>query len=228
MIKLLPAVLLSAAALGVAAPGPQAPVTGVVAETMDSGGYTYVRLVQDQGSVWLAAPPTKVAKGQKLSFQPGMAMRNFKSRTLKRTFPAIIFSPGLVSGTSTGKGRGAMMPGHGSSEAAPEAGLKVAKAEGPSAFTVAELHARRKELEGKDVTVRGKVVKVSPEIMGRNWLHLQDGTGDAKAGTHDITVTTKDLPKAGQVVTVKGKVAADKDIGAGYFYPVLVEDAAVK
>lgn len=226
MIKLLPAVLLTAAALSLAAPAPEALVTGVAAESMDSGGYTYVRLVQGKDSVWLAAPPTKITKGRKLSFRPGMAMRNFKSQTLKRTFPSIIFSPGLASSTSAGSGR--MMPGHGSSAAPAEPDLKVAKAEGPDAFTVAELHARRKELEGKPVTVRGKIVKVSPEIMGRNWLHLQDGTGDAKAGTSDITVTTADLPQAGQVVVIKGKVAADKDIGAGYVYPVLVEGASVK
>jgi hypothetical protein len=232
MMKLSAAVLLWSWALAQAAPAPapapETALTGTVAETMDSGGYTYVRLAQGKDSLWLAVPQMKVTVGKNMSFRPGMAMRDFKSKTLKRTFPAIVFSPGLAAGPSAGKGHGGMLAGHGSSSAPFQAGLKIAKADGPDGFTVAELHARRKELAGKGVSVRGQIVKVLPQIMGRNWLHLQDGTGDPKAGTHDLTVTTAALPKAGQVLIIKGKVAADRDIGAGYFYPVLVEDAVVK
>ena len=74
--------------------------------------------------------------------------------------------------------------------------------------------------------MRGKVVKFSPEIMGKNWIHLQDGTG--KEGTNDLTVTTKMMAKVGDTVVISGAVATDKDFGYGYKYGVIIEDADVK
>ena len=94
--------------------------------------------------------------------------------------------------------------------------------------TVAELFAQKTELSGKHVVLRGKVVKYSGGIMGRNWIHLQDGTGDPTAGTHDITVTSRNTTEVGAIVLVEGTVVLDKDFGAGYRYAVIIEDASVK
>ena len=85
----------------------------------------------------------------------------------------------------------------------------------------------RTEMRGESVTVRGQVVKVNNGIMGRNWLHLRDGSGDAAEGTHDLTVTSDETAAIGDVVTVTGTVAVDKDFGAGYRYDLIVEDAAL-
>jgi hypothetical protein len=75
--------------------------------------------------------------------------------------------------------------------------------------------------------VHGKVVKFNGGIMGKNWFHLQDGTGTASDGTHDITVTTPEdvVVKVGDTVTVTGTVGIDKDFGAGYVYGAIVENA---
>jgi hypothetical protein len=101
----------------------------------------------------------------------------------------------------------------------------IAKAEGGK--TVAEVHAERSELVGQTVSVRGKVVKTNANIMGKNWLHVQDGSGED--GTKDLTVTTSDgLPDIGETVVVSGTVALDKDYGMGYVYDVILEDATVK
>jgi predicted small lipoprotein YifL len=74
----------------------------------------------------------------------------------------------------------------------------IAKAEGGQ--TVAEVYAGKDALAGKPVTVRGKVVKLNTGIMGRNWLHVRDGSGTE--GTNDLTVTTQStpLPKVGDTV----------------------------
>ncbi len=104
---------------------------------------------------------------------------------------------------------------------------KVPKASGADARTVAELHAQKAALKEKTVSLRGKVVKFNAQIMGKNWLHLQDGSGDPKIGTHDITVTSADTVKVGDLVTVRGTVRLKKDFGAGYAYEVIVEDAKV-
>lgn len=102
---------------------------------------------------------------------------------------------------------------------------KVAKASGPDARTVAEIVSGKAGLNGRTVTVHAQVVKVSSNILGKNWVHLQDGSGNAASGTHDLVVTTKDTPAVGAVVNASGKVRTDVNIGSGYVFAVLVEDA---
>ena len=106
--------------------------------------------------------------------------------------------------------------------------IKVPKASGPDARTVAEVIAKRIELKDKTVLVRGKVVKFTPEILNKNWLHLRDGSGSASDNTHDVIVTTNDQAKVGDVVVVKGVVRTDKDLGSGYVYKVLIEEATLQ
>jgi hypothetical protein len=110
---------------------------------------------------------------------------------------------------------------------APYAEVKVTKATGPNAYTVAEIFAKSKELNGKIVRVRGKVVRFNPAIMGKNWIHLQDGTGDPMHNTHDLVATSMAQVTVGEVITVEGKLAADKDFGAGYVYAAIIEGAKV-
>jgi hypothetical protein len=99
----------------------------------------------------------------------------------------------------------------------------VAKSDG--GVTIEELYARKSELTGKAVIVRGRVVKYNSGILGRNWVHIQDGTG--AGGTHDLTVTTDDTVSVGDVVLVRGTAAVDRDFGMGYRYDLIVEEADV-
>ena len=114
---------------------------------------------------------------------------------------------------------------HPAPKAAAEVDLTgIAKAEGGK--TVAEVFAEKDSLAGKPVTFRGKVVKTNPDIMGKNWLHVRDGSGEE--GTNDLTITTAGtLPNVGDTVVVTGNVTLNKDFGMGYAYDVLVEDAQV-
>ena len=93
--------------------------------------------------------------------------------------------------------------------------------------TVAALNQSKAGLAGKTVSAQGKVVKVNNGIMGRNFVHIQDGTGDAKAGTNDLTVTSKETAAIGDQVTISGTVVLNRDFGAGYSYPLLIEDASI-
>ena len=126
---------------------------------------------------------------------------------------------------------GASAPGIAAQHAAAATGpadagnVKVARATGSDARSVAEIHAQRAQLKEKKVAVRGKVVKFSAGIMGRNWVHLRDGTGSQDKGNNDVTVTTTDAAAVGDVVVARGVVRIDKDFGAGYVYPVIVEEA---
>jgi hypothetical protein len=111
---------------------------------------------------------------------------------------------------------------------APFAEIKVEKAAGENGHTVAELFESNTKLDGKTVRVQGKVVKFSPNIMGKNWIHLQDGSGDPLKNSHDLVVTTSiQPPNDKEIITIEGIVRANKDFGAGYSYVVLVEEATI-
>jgi len=110
----------------------------------------------------------------------------------------------------------------------PSEQITVGKAKGADAYTVSETYEKAGKLDKKTVVVRGKVVKVSRGIMGKNWVHLRDGSGDPGKGTNNLVVTTQDVPKVGDVVTAKGTLCKDKDFGAGYKYLVIIEEATVK
>ena len=92
--------------------------------------------------------------------------------------------------------------------------------------TVQEVYQEKDKLNGKRVTMRGKVVKFNEAIMGKNWLHLRDGTG--KEPANDLTVTTQAKAKVGDTVLLDGTVTLDKNLGAGYNYDAIIEDAKVK
>ena len=212
-----------------AQPAAMQAMTGKVAETMNAGGYTYV-LVEESGGKksWAAAPEFKVAVGDSVTLPANaMPMANYESKSLKRTFDVVYFVDSVkvngVGMAATSPNAAAPVAGHPQVAVQPAQKISgVAKAD----KTVAEVFAQKGSLAGKTIKVRGKVVKFSPEIMGKNWIHLQDGSG--AAGSNDLTVTTTGTAKMGDTVVVSGIVVADKDFGYGYQYPVMIEDAAVK
>ena len=93
--------------------------------------------------------------------------------------------------------------------------------------TIAALYQGKAGLAGKTISIQGKVVKVNNGIMGRNWIHLTDGTGDAKAKTNDLVITSTQTAEVGDQVTATGVAAINKDFGAGYTYALLIEEAHI-
>lgn len=91
--------------------------------------------------------------------------------------------------------------------------------------TVAALNKDKAALAGKTISAQGKVVKVNNGIMGRNFVHVQDGTGDA--GNNNLIVTSKETANVGDQVTISGVVAVNRDFGSGYSYPLLIEEASI-
>lgn len=217
--------------------------------------YSYLRLQTAKGETWAAVPRTELAVGSDVTVVGAMPMNGFESKTLNRKFELVYFGrlEGDAGAAPAGSGAmGGMPPGaagmppahapmagatdpadpgnmaaqHRAAAAGPAdvGDVKVPKAAGADARTVAEVWSQRTALNDKPVTVRGKVVKFNGGIMNRNWVHLRDGSGTA-GKDNDLTVTTADEVAVGDVVVAKGVVRADKDFGAGYAYPVIVEDA---
>lgn len=226
------------------APPKEVPLSGKVLETMDSGGYTYLLLQNGPEKVWVAIPLTKVTVGEQLTLKPGFVMKDFTSKGLKRKFDKVVFSAGLSNAQSVALSPAALkalhagVPGAQKNGAAPAKAAapanhaatngKVVKAKGPDAYTIGEIYARGGKLQKKRVVVRGRVVDVAEKIMKKNWIHLEDGTGSKAKKTNNLVVTSRSLPKVGDVVTVSGTLFNNVDFGYGYRYRVLVQDAQVK
>lgn len=225
-------------------------LSGKVLETMNSGGYTYVRIDTVKEKVWAAAPQFQVKVGDTVKIGSEMTMPNYHSKTLNRDFDLLYFATQVaVNGTPVISAKPASelpkghppiggetaqpgMAGQLPKDHPPLGGVKppanvdlkgIKKAEGGK--TVAEIYAEQAKLTGKEVKVRGKVVKYNAQIMGKNWLHIQDGTG--AQGSNDLTITTSATTKVGDTVLVTGVLSANKDFGAGYKYGLIVENAKV-
>ncbi len=215
-----------------------------VVETMDASIYTYLRLASDQGDAWAAAPKFVVSVGDEVEISGIMKMAKFYSKTLDRTFDEILFvekasvvskgpgrtaqpagSAGMASGMPPNHPDIASMTGGKKNTAAAE--VEIGSIEPVTdGQTVAGLFKKQGELDGKSVKFRGKVVKINRRILGKDWLHIQDGTGEA--GTNDIAVTTAGTSaEVGDIVIVSGTLNLNRDFGAGYKYDLIVEDATV-
>jgi hypothetical protein len=219
-----------AMAVGTApAPGAEINPSGKVVETMDGGGYTYANIEQDGKKTWVAFPTLETRVGDSLSFRGCMEMPGFTSKALNRKFDSILFcgAPEIKPTAAASPTLPKKSPGSEGSASASKK-TKVEKASGANAYTVSELFAKRTALNGKQIVVKGEVVKVSSGIMDKNWIHLQDGTGTDKQKNHDLVITTQDTAAVGDVVTVSGTLAKDKDFGGGYKYVVIIEKGSVK
>ena len=91
--------------------------------------------------------------------------------------------------------------------------------------TIATLNQNKATLAGKTISVQGKVVKVNNGIMGKNFVHVQDGTGDANS--NNLIVSSNQTANVGDQVTISGVVVVDRDFGSGYTYPLLIEEASI-
>jgi hypothetical protein len=204
---------------------------GTVLSTIDAGSYTYVEIDINSERMWFAAPTLSLKAGDRVVAPAGMAMKDFHSETLDRTFEMVYFVDAITSADALEPVK-AMPAGHPPIESAtcpvPNSACfdfsGIEKPEG--AKTVAEIYEESSALTGKSVVVRGIAVKVNENIMGKNWIHLQDGTG--KPGSDNLTVTTTNTVEVGSTVTAGGILAVDRDFGYGYQYAVLLEDAVVQ
>ncbi len=219
----------------VASPAPEG--SGKVLETMDADIYTYLKVAFPDQEAWIAAPKVPVAVGDEVQVPAGLLMKDFRSETLDREFPEIYFVQGVTKpgmsepGGQTVPGGGQLPVGHPPMEE-PKKGeahnmswdlADIEKIEG--GLTVAEVWNDRDQHVGQEIAVRGRVVKYLTQILGKNWLHIRDGSG--AEGTNDLTITTSAELKEGDLVQIRGILVADRDFGMGYRYDLIVEDAAV-
>ena len=221
-----------------AAPAQANAISGSVVESIDAATYTYVEIDTGTATLWAAAPQFAVKLGDKIVVNDMMPMKNYTSKTLNRTFDVVYFSgnvkvngqPAAAAATpAVGAAPAGGLPKGHPAIPAPAAPVgpdltNIKRADGGQ--TVTEIVTGKAKFAGKPIAVRGRVVKFNGGILGKNWLHVRDGSG--AEGTNDLTVTTDAVVKVGDLVLVTGTLAADRDFGSGYKYALIVENAKVK
>lgn len=208
-----------------------------VMEVIQGNTYTYMKVKESMGEKWMAVSKQELQPGEVYFYDEGLPMPNFHSKEIDRTFDEIYFVSGIsktpiVDGAGAMSGMGGMGAMGGGTMEQSHSG-KVGTKENSSItleksageITVAQIFANRNNYADKEIEIRGVVVKVNKEVMGKNWIHIQDGTKDN--GNFDLTVTSDDLAEVNDEITVKGKIILNKDFGYGYSYEVIMEDATI-
>jgi len=169
-----------------------------------------------------------VKVGDRVAIPAGFAMHDYYSKTLERSFDLVYFVASVDVEGAEGHSQPSRAEEHSGRPPQPQptavdlSGISKA----PGGRTVGEIFDHRVNLAGQEIAVRGKVVKFMTRIMGKNWIHLQDGT-TGETGADDLTVTTDSVVAVGDTVLVRGVLGVDRDFGYGYKYDVIIEDASV-
>ncbi len=179
----------------------------VIKQFENAGMYIYAKVSENNKEFWIAIPETKIEIDQTYYFEGGSKMVDFKSKELNKTFDEVLFVEAL----------------RGHAEKVPKSLKTIELIEQPEGGTaIKDLLEKASLFSGKEILIKGKVVKVNKNILDRNWVHLRDGTNfDGKS---NLTFTTNETVKVGDIVTFKGIVGLNKDFGHGYVYPILIEE----
>lgn len=203
-------------------------------EVIQGNSYTYIRAKESMGEKWMAVSKQEMQPGAIYYYEEGLPMTNFHSKEIDKTFDEIYFvssisttpivkSGGPIEGMGAMGGAGAAKSHNGKVSTEQNSAINLEKQ--VSEITIAKIFAGRNDYSGKEVEIRGVVVKVNKEVMGKNWIHIQDGTSDN--GNFDLTITSTGLAEVNDEITVKGKINLNKDFGYGYSYDVIMEDAVI-
>ena len=215
------AVMAMATACG--SPSGDGAVTVKVKAVEQVPNYTYL-LVKGKGpEYWIAVSSTEIKVGESITYQGGMLMENFHSKELNRTFEKVIFLEDLVENQASSNTDKMLGTSQGSEVKTDRLETSIEAEAGT--VSIEELFADPGAYEGKTIRVKGEVAKFNPNIMERNWIHLQDGTDFE--GKFDLTITSMEGFVVGQVLTIEGIIALNRDFGYGYSYEVLLEKAIV-
>lgn len=197
----------------------------VVKEFLQASGYTYLLVEEGQEEYWMAMVRADVEVGDKLYYEDAMEMANFESKELNKVFEKILFVDMASKRPINNQDKKEAAISHTKSNMQRLLdSISISPVEG--GLSIEQLYNDAEKYKDKEVIISGQVVKVNMDIMDRNWVHLMDGT---KAGDKsDLTFTTKEVLKIGDTVTFKGILAIDKEFGAGYVYPLIVEGATLE
>ncbi len=187
-------------------------VTGIVNQTIDVTGYTYMEITDSTGSLWVAGYSTQLDNGTEIT-ATGNLKKEFSSTQLGRTFDIILFADSVSDGTTS-----VLNSPHGSST------IIAGDITGDINVTPVDGGTRIEDIQSTSEALNGQVVKVSAvvvknvELIDEYFLTLDDGSGQLKAKCPKTFSISQ-----GDNVVVTGSVMTDVDLGSGYYYEVLLQ-----
>lgn len=196
----------------------------VAEEVLQTSSYTYIHANEKGKQYWLAVTSTPAEKGKTYYFSQWMEMTDFHSKELNRDFDQILFVGDLATYPIPAKSAMTTQPIPQQAKTPnTKQDVHVEAVEG--GVRLQELLEDPNKFSGEKVKIRGLVTKFNSGIMGKNWVHIQDGTSFGEA--FDLTITTNEMLTVGDVAVFEGLITLNKDLGSGYFFNVLMEDAKV-
>ncbi len=197
-----------------------------VESIVQANAYTYLEVSENGSRYWIAVPSLEAKEGDMLHFTQSMEMKEFYSRDLDRTFDLVLFVDDVSTLPIPAKTASLSTPAQ-QHEGRPKTDKKPIEIKHEAGVVpLSDLFANPGKYDQQLIKVTGEVTKFNTGIMGKNWAHIQDGTSYEKF--FDLTVTTQDVIPVGDVVVFEGQVVLNKDLGSGYFYEFLMEDASAK
>ena len=187
-------------------------VTGIVNQTIDVEGYTYMEMTDSTGSLWVAGYSTQLDNGTEIT-ATGSLQTEFTSTQLGRTFDIILFADSVSDGTTS-----VSNSPHGSSTIITgniTGDINVTPVDGGT--RIEDIKSMSAQLDGQVVKVSAKVVK-NVVLIDDYFLTLDDGTGLLKARCPNTFNVSQ-----GDSVVVTGSVMTDVDLGNEYYYEVLLQ-----
>lgn len=196
----------------------------VIKEVLPTSKYIYLRVNEGGRDYWIATLKKDVEVGGQYFFKEGILKTNFESKEHDRLFDTMYLVSQIIPsshGNQHGTAGGLWPSVQKDVEKDHEVDPAVHSKEGSR--TIEEILNSPAAFVGKHIQVSGVCVKVNYNIMGRNWLHLKDGSMDE----YDFVATSAQIVSEGQVITLEGIFNEQRDFGAGYYYDFILEDAKV-
>jgi len=190
----------------------------VIKDILPATRYLYLLVQENNDEFWIAVRKMEINIGETYFYYGGLLKTNFKSNEYDKVFDKIYLVTSLVKSDHGN---------HINEKKLDIKDIKIAKTKSipeiKGSIKISELVRNQKELEGKTVQISGICSKTNPNIMGRNWIHVKDGSLD----DYDLVITSSTYVKEGTQITIKGVVALNKDFGAGYMYKLILENGVV-
>ena len=212
-----------AIATGCSSPSGDGAVTVKVKAVEQVSSYTYLMVKGKGPAYWVVITSSDIAVGESITYQGGNLMEDFYSKELDRTFEKVLFLDGLEGSQASPMGEMGGMGGTTQGSDIKTDRLETNIEAEAGTISIADIYANPAAYEGKTIRVKGEVAKFNPNIMERNWIHLQDGS--EFEGKYDLTITSQEGFVVGQVHTIEGILALNRDFGYGYNYEILLEKA---
>ena len=198
-----------------------------VSEVIPGNKYVYVLVEENGRQFWISTGMKELNEGETYYYTESILKTQFESKEHNRVFDTLYLVTELVPAS-----HGQDMHGFNASAMDEEQvqiiKKSIVKEQDSSAVfagpvKIAELVDNPEKYAGKKVELTGVCTKINAGIMGRNWLHLKDGSRDS----YDLVVTSNDMPEKGSEITLRAIVRLNVDLGSGYSYPILLENGVI-